>query len=217
MADKIDYKKAYKHLYLPVKNPVIVEVPAIPFLYCSGTGAPEGAVYQNGLAALYAVAFTIKMSKMSGRQPAGYFEYTVPPLEGLWVDIPTHMAEDRKTWRFTSLLRQPDFVTQAVFEWALEEAAHKKPAVDFSALQFGTWAEGLCAQALHLGPYATEAETLARISAFVKESGYVENFEEPVTGLARRHHEIYLSDPRKAKPETMKTVLRHPVRKRTDA
>ena len=213
MADTLDYTKEYKDLYQPAKKPALIQVPAMRFAWLDGTGAPEGPAYQNGVAALYAVAYTIKFSKMGPNKPAGYHEYKVPPLEGLWTDIPTLLPGDRDTWRFTSLIRQPEFVTEDVFRWAIDEAKRKKPEVDFAPLRFGTWEEGLCVQCMHIGPYATEPETLALMDAWMKENGYEPDFTDDTAGLSRRHHELYLGDPRKSKPENRKTVLRHPVRK----
>ena len=213
MADTLDYTKEYKDLYLPPKKPCVIEIPALPFLYLDGTGAPEGAAYQNGVSALYAVSYTIKFSKKGGNAPAGFFEYKVPPLEGLWYDIPTLQPGNRDTWRFTSMIRLPDFVTPEVLAWAMDTASAKKPEIDFSVLRHGTWAEGLCVQCMHMGPYAAEPETLALMDAYIAENGYEADFTDAATGLARRHHELYLGDPRKSKPENLKTVLRHPVRK----
>ena len=215
MPSKIDYKKEYKDLYQPGKKPMLIQVPAISFLYLDGIGAPEGEVYQNGLAALYAVSYGLKMSKLGKNVPAGYFEYVVPPLEGLWVDIPTDNPSDRKSWHFTSLIRQPEFVTPLLVEEAIAAAKIKKPEIDFSPLRFGTFEEGLCVQAMHQGPYATEPETLAQMNEFIRANECESDFNPATTGLARRHHEIYLGDPRKTAPEKLRTVLRHPVRERT--
>ncbi len=212
MPEKLDFLKEYKDLYLPPKKPVLVTVPAMPFIYCDGSGSPDGPVYQNSVSALYALTWTIKMSKMGGGAPAGYFEYKVPPLEGLWTDTPTLLPGDRDTWRFTSMIRQPDFVTPQVFAWALEQAARKKPDIDFSAVGYAVWEEGLCAQIMHIGPYSAEPETLALLTPFFEKEGYSLDFTDETSGLHRRHHEIYLGDPRKTKPENLRTVLRYPVR-----
>lgn len=204
---KIDYKKEYKDLYLPPKKPVLVTVPSIPFIMVDGAGAPESAAYQNAVSVLYGLSFTIKMSKMGGQQPEGYHEYVVPPLEGLWDSDAVGYTPNRDAWTWTSMIRQPGFVTPAVFEWAKQQAAAKKPKLDFSAARFAAFDEGLCVQMMHIGPYSTEAETVKKISQYIKENNLAPDFS-----LTRRHHEIYLGDPRKVAPERLKTVLRHPVK-----
>ncbi|MFV0414215.1 MAG: GyrI-like domain-containing protein [Oscillospiraceae bacterium] len=207
MGEKMDFKKEYSDLYLPGKTPAQIQVPPIAFLTVAGQGAPESAAYQNAVSVLYAVAFTIKMSKMGGSPPHGYFEYVVPPLEGLWDgDVPGPGA-NRDGWRWTSLLRQPAFVTPALAEWARTQAARKKPQLDFSPLRFETYEEGLCVQAMHTGPYSTEPETLENMRRFCAQNNLAEDL-----GPGRLHHEIYISDPRRTAPEKLKTVLRHPVR-----
>lgn len=205
MADKLDYKKAYKDLYMPGTMPVLITVPAMPFIAVDGVGAPEGADYQAALALLYALSFTIKMSRLSGNAPEGYFDYVVPPLEGLWDGDPANLEADRSQWRWTSLIRQPDFVTPDVYDWACEEVRRKK-GLDPSRARFTVIEEGRCAQVLHVGPYATEPETIGQLRAFIAEQSLRDDCSP-----ARRHHEIYLSDPRRTAPERLRTVLRHPV------
>lgn len=210
MAEKLDYKKEYKDLYVPGKKPALVEVPAMNFICVQGRGAPDGEAYQKAIQTLYSLSFTIKMSKMSGEQPVGYFEYVVPSLEGLWWcgREKMDMERPRSEWQWISMIRQPDFVTKPVFAWALEQCRKKKPEVDVSAAAFASFEEGLCVQALHIGPYSEEPRTLAALSVFIEENGLVEE-----TGFLRKHHEIYLSDPRRTAPEKLKTVLRLPVAK----
>lgn len=209
MPTKLDYKKEYKDLYLPGAKPVLIDVPAIPFIMIDGVGAPEGTQYQNAVGVLYALSYTIKMSKIGGNMPNNYFEYVVPPLEGLWLDIPGTPGSTRSQWRWTSLIRLPAFVDPPFFNLALEQATAKKPELDFSTVRFETWQEGLCVQALHTGPFSEEPATLAKMTAFMQQENLLDD-----TGFERRHHEIYLSDPRKTPPEKCKTVLRHPVKKR---
>lgn len=205
-----DYKKEYKEFYLPPKTPAIITVPAMNFLAVQGQGDPneEGGAYQQAVGLLYAVAFTIKMSKRSDRVPEGYFDYVVPPLEGLWWQEDTQGVDysRKKDFRWISLIRLPEFATQEVFEWAVQEAARKKQQ-DFSAVKFFRWQEGLCVQCMHLGPYDDEPATVAAMDAYAAHQGYETDF-----GKERFHHEIYLSDPRRCKPERMKTVIRHPIR-----
>ena len=206
--EKLDYKKEYKDLYQPARVPVLIDIPAMNFIMIDGQGAPDGEAYQKAMQALYALSFTIKMSKMGGAQPEGYFEYVVPPLEGLWwchggrldINLP------RQEWLWTSMIRQPEFVTNSVFEWACAECRKKKPEIDISGARFVPFQEGLCVQTMHIGPYAEERKTLEGMEAFLSSESL-----RDCSGKDRKHHEIYLSDPRKTKPERLKTVLRLPV------
>lgn len=210
MADKFDYKKEYKDLYLPGKAPALVHVPAMQFIMVDGRGNPneEGGDYQQAIGLLYALAWTIKMSKTS-HAPQGYFEYVMPPLEGLWwmenCDTPDFLHKDRFCW--TSMLRQPEFVTPEIFAWAQAEAAAKK-GLDTGAARLCAWEEGVCVQCMHQGAYDEEPATLAKINAYLTANGW-----DPDIGPTRRHHEIYLGDPRRVAPEKRRTVLRVPVRR----
>ncbi|MDL2219406.1 GyrI-like domain-containing protein [Ruminococcaceae bacterium OttesenSCG-928-O06] len=208
MPAAFDFTKEYKDLYLPGTTPALCEVPAILFILVDGTGAPEDAAYQNAVGVLYALAYSIKMSRMGSLAIDGYFDYKMPPLESLWDGYTFDAGNSRHTWHWTAMLRQPPFVTDEVFRWALGQAAAKKPELDVSAARLETWEEGLCVQTLHKGPYAQEPETLAKMDAYIRE-----NSLENDIGPARRHHEIYLSNPQRAKPENLKTVLRCPVRR----
>ena len=219
MNEKIDYKKSNKKLYQPGTTPVLVEVPQMLFLSHDGQGDPNvvGGAYHKALEALYAIAYTIKMSKMGGKAPNGYFEYIVPPLEGLWWlsdDTDTDFFSGKERYQWTSLIRQPEFVTEDVLKWAKEEVKRKKPEVDTTGVKLLSFTEGLCAQVMHIGPFDTEPETLVRLEAFIQESKLINDIGTVLPGgQKRRHHEIYMGDPRKSKPENMKTVLRHPVRR----
>lgn len=206
----LDYKKEYKDLYLPGRAPAIVEVPAMRFVMVDGRGAPGGPDYQAAMQALYALSFTIKMSRLAKWPIDGYFEYVVPPLEGLWSveGGAFDWTAPRERWRWTSMIRLPDFVTEAVFQEALRRCREKKPQADLARARFERFAEGLCVQALHVGPYNAEAETLERMRAFLGENGLADDVSS-----ARPHHEIYLSDPRRTAPERLKTVLRTPARR----
>ncbi len=181
-------------------------MPAMRFIMLDGKGEPGGSEYQNAVGALYALSWTIKMSKMGAWKIDGYYEYTVPPLEGLWSSDGPFDFNKRDRWRWTSMIRQPDFVTDAVFAVALAQARQKKPAIDFSGARFETFTEGLCVQMMPTGPYAEEPATVEALHKFIGENGLTN-----MTGDARRHHEIYLSDPRKTKQENLKTVLWLPV------
>ena len=206
-----DYKKEYKEFYLPPRTPGIVTIPAMNFLAVRGQGDPneESGTYKQTLELLYAVAFTIKMSKLGKHKLEGYFDYVMPPLEGLWWQEGSCGVDySRKAeFRWISLIRLPEFVTKEVFDWAIREAAEKKQR-DFSKVEFFPWEEGLCVQCMHIGPYDDEPATVAAMETFAKEQGYAFDFSQ-----GRFHHELYLSDARRTKPEKRKTVIRQPVRR----
>lgn len=208
---KFDFKKEYKDLYLPKQKPVLIDVPKMHFIMVDGKGAPGSEQYQNAMELLYSLTFTIKMSKMTGEQPVGYFEYVVPPLEGLWWSekgaLDTSMP--REEWLWTSMIRQPEFVTQDSYRWAVEKATQKKPELDFSLARFEELEEGMCVQMMHVGPYSEEERSMALMRRFLEENGWMD-----ASGRDRKHHEIYLGDPRKTAPEKLKTVLRIPVAKK---
>lgn len=212
MSVAFDYKKEYKEFYLPKKRPGIVDVPMMNFLAVRGQGDPNqaGGEYQQAMSLLYGIAFTIKMSKMGDHRIEGYFDYVVPPLEGFWwqdgrsdIDY-TH----KEQFRWIALIRLPDFVTKADFDWAVAEATQKKKT-DFSKVEFLPYQEGLCVQCMHIGSYDDEPATIALMDAFLQENGY-----ETDLSASRYHHEIYLSDARRVAPEKRKTVIRHPIKKR---
>lgn len=210
---KIDYKKEYKDLYQPSAKPTVIEVPEMSFITVEGSGNPNtSASYQEALEILYGLSFTIKMSKMNGTQPEGYFEYVVPPLEGLWyvedVAFDGMNVADKDKFRWISMIRQPEFVTEEVFEKARETLAKKKPLLNVGKAKFMHMTEGLCVQAMHKGAYDDEPETIGRMKQFIKENGYEDDFSD-----TRYHHEIYLSDPRRCAPKNLKTVIRHPVKR----
>ena len=204
-----DFKKEYKEFYLPPSKPGIVEIPGMNYLAVRGQGDPnaEDSDYKASIGLLYGVAFTLKMSWRSGHPIEGYFDYVVPPLEGFWwqegrVGIDYAHKED---FRFLSVIRLPDFVTEEDFLWARAEAAAKKGA-DFSRVEFLPLEEGLCVQMLHVGPYDDEPVSIARMEDYLRQQGFRPDFSE-----TRLHHEIYLSDARKVPPERRRTVLRHPI------
>ena len=206
-----DYKKEYKEFYLPLKKPGIVTVPAMNFVAVRGKGDPndpEGE-YKAAMGLLYGIAFTIKMSYKGSHKIDGFFEYVVPPLEGLWRQDGVLGVDcaHKENFEWISMIRLPEFVTQEEFDWAVDEATRKKK-MDFSKAEFFHYEEGLCVQCMHLGSYDDEPETLQQMDEFAAAQGYAVDFSD-----SRRHHEIYLSDPRKTVPEKCKTVLRHPIRK----
>lgn len=211
MAEKLDYKKQYKDLYLPGQKPMVIDVPAIPFVMVDGVGAPEGENYQAALQILYSIAFTIKFSKMKGPGLPGYFEYVMPPLEGFWGKGAQWDTENRATWQWASAIRLPAFVTPKIFGWAVKAAAEKNAGkgLNYHRARFETLREGLCVQMMHVGPYSTEGESIAKLHAYMQTQNLVPHYT-----ATRRHHEIYLGDPRKTAPEKRRTVLRLPTKKK---
>lgn len=207
-----DFKKEYKEFYLPKRRPEIVDVPAMHYVAVRGSGDPnaENGAYQQAVGVLYGVAYTLKMSHKSGYQMEGFFEYVVPPLEGFWWQDGKTAVDysDKSSFQWIAMIRLPDFVTEKDFAWAVSEVERKKK-LDCSAAEFLTVEEGLCVQIMHLGPYDDEPESVARMDEYLAEQGYENDLSE-----TRRHHEIYLSDPRRAAPEKWKTVIRHPIKKR---
>lgn len=207
-----DFKKEYKEFYLPKEKPSIIEVPTMNYIAMRGKGNPndENGEYKNTIGLLYSIAYTVKMSKKGDHKINGYFDFVVPPLEGFWWQDGNHKSIDyarKDDFNFISVIRLPDFVTKADFDWAISEATEKKKQ-DFSKVEFLTYNEGLCVQCLHIGSYDDEPATVAKMREFMTKNGYELDIENP-----RYHHEIYLSDPRRCSPEKLKTVIRHPVRK----
>ena len=204
-----DFKKEYKEFYSPPKKPQILTVPPANYIAVRGQGDPneENGAYQQAIAVLYAVAYTIKMSKMGDHRMEGYFDFVVPPLEGFWWQEGTEGVDDtdKAAFQWISVIRLPDFVTEAEFQWAVEEATRKKK-LDCSRAEFLTVDEGLCVQILHQGSFDDEPATVAVMDTYLKEQGYRNDFSD-----SRCHHEIYLSDARKVSPEKWKTVIRHPI------
>lgn len=210
-----DFKKEYKEFYLPPKKPQIVSVPKMQFVAVRGKGNPneEGGEYKAAVAVLYAVSYTLKMSKMGDYRIEGYYDYVVPPLEGFWWQMKDGAVvsgfdySDKSTFNWISVIRLPDFVTQKDFDWAKETAAAKK-GLDCSRAELFTLEEGECVQIMHTGSYDDEPATIKLMDNFALENGYTLDFSD-----TRLHHEIYLSDPRKTTPEKLKTVIRHPVKR----
>ena len=208
-----DFKKEYKEFYMPPKKPTIVTVPPINYIAVRGQGDPnaEDGEYKQAIGLLYGIAFTIKMSKKGDRRIEGYYDYVVPPLEGLWQQNGSpdgsfdYSRKDDLSW--ISMIRLPDFITEADVQWAIAEVQRKKQ-LDCSGVEFFTYDEGLCVQVMHIGSYDSEPETIAQMTTYLTEQGCIADHSE-----TRMHHEIYLSDPRKAAPEKLKTVIRIPVKR----
>ena len=206
-----DFKKEYKEFYMPKGKPEIVTVPKINYIAVRGKGNPneEEGEYKKSIELLYGIAYTIKMSKKGDHKIEGYFDYVVPPLEGFWwqENLDGIDYSHKENFQWISVIRLPDFVTKADFEWATEEATCKKK-MDFSKVEFLTLEEGLCVQCMHSGSYDDEPATVAAMDKFIADNGYENDISD-----TRRHHEIYLSDARKVAPEKLKTVIRHPIKK----
>ena len=206
-----DFKKEYKEFYMPKNKPEIVNVPAANYIAIRGKGNPneEGGAYLKAIVVLYAVAYTLKMSYKTDYKIEGFFEYVVPPLEGFWWQegISGIDYSDKQAFNWISVIRLPDFVTKADFNWAVKTAESKKK-IDCSSAEFLTIDEGLCVQIMHIGPFDDEPETVAIMDEYIKTNGYVNDITDK-----RLHHEIYMSDARKVAPEKWKTVIRHPIRK----
>ena len=202
--DKIDLKRELKHLYLPsAKEVVRVRVPRMNYLMLDGEGDPNGSpAFHSGVEALFALAYAIKFMARK-RTPA--IDYGVMPLEGLWWadDMEKFSVEEKSGWQWTIMIMQPDFITRETVASAVEEVRRKKNLAALVKVRFESLSEGECAQIMHIGPFSSEGPTIARLHEFIALSGH-----RP----AGKHHEIYLSDIRKADPSKWETVLRQPMR-----
>ncbi|MCK5292237.1 MAG: GyrI-like domain-containing protein [Thermoplasmata archaeon] len=200
--EKLDFKKELKHLYNPSKKEIVtVDVPEMNFLMIDGKGDPNTAKeYQDAMEALYSVAYTLKfMLKGEGKA-----DFVVMPLEGLWwvPNMEFFDAEDKDSWFWTAMMMQPDLVTKKDFERAAKQAGQKRDLPSLPKIRLGKYEEGLSAQIMYIGPFADEGPTIESIHKYIEESGHK---------LRGKHHEIYLSDPRRTKPERLKTVIRQPM------
>jgi len=200
-AKKIDYKKQFPLLYNPSKEPHVLDIPEMKFFMVKGSGYPvDNPEYQEAMTLLNGVSFTLKMKVM---KPAGK-DYTVPPLEGLWYmdDMSRWSMDNKDKWKWTMMIRIPDFVTEAQEKKALKLFKENKNPPGFDKLNIESYKEGTVVQVLYTGSYSEEGPTIARMHEYAEEKGYV---------LVGHHHEIYLSDPRRTKPEKLRTVIRQPV------
>lgn len=206
MGEKKDYKKDYKHIYLPSTKPVIIDVERMPYIMVTGSGNPNGEAFARATEALYSMSYAIKMSYRSNEVPGGYYEYTVFPLEGIWdlVDK-SKPSTDKDNYKYTIMIRQPDFMTDALFCKFLEQTKKKKPNPYLDQLTFGEITDGLCCQIMHMGSYDDEEpESFEKMNKFCEENGYIRT--------QKTHREIYLSDPRKTEVAKLKTVLRYAIK-----
>lgn len=205
-----DFKKEQKQFFKLGKKPELIDVPKMTYIAVRGKGDPNAAdgEYKQAIQLLYGISYTIKMSKKGTHKIKDYFDFVVPPLEGLWwQDGNTGIDYAHKEkFEFISMIRMPDLVTQDVYDWAIKEASEKKDG-DFSKVKLLTLEEGKCVQVMHVGSYDDEPETIEKMKEFAEQNGV-----EPDYSDERRHHEIYLSDPRRTKVENLKTVIRIPVK-----
>lgn len=206
-----DFKKVFKVEYAPDQQPQIIKIPKIKYLAVSGMGDPNQAdgEYQKSIELLYPIAYGLKMSYKTDYKIENFIQYVVPPLEGLWW-IPNLKGMDyqrKHELRFISLLRLPDFITIKHVE-DLKAIISKKKKMDFSKVEYFEYDEELCVQMLHIGPYDSEPETVEKMHVFMDKEGYTLDFSE------RMHHEIYLSDPRKTSMDKLKTIIRHPIKRK---
>ena len=206
-----DFKKEYREFYMPKSEPEIVTVPKANYIAVRGKGDPneEGGEYKLAVGVLYALAYTLKMSKMTDHRIEGYFDYVVPPLEGFWWQDGVDGVDytDKSSFNWISVIRLPDFITQADFEWAVETASIKKK-LDCSKAELLTVDEGLCVQIMHIGAFDDEPASVEIMNTYLADNGYANDFSD-----TRLHHEIYLSDARKVDKAKWKTVIRHPVKR----
>jgi len=206
MQDKHEWRKKEKALYLPKNKPEVIDIPEFKFITIEGEGSPADSVFTHYIGALYSLAYTIKMMpKKIDRQPKGYFDFTVYPLEGVW-DINDKAKANfkgrinKEDLVYKLMIRQPDFVSENFYSEMLEVAKEKKKNPLLEQINFERLSEGRCVQMLHLGPFEDEPASFEIMEDFAKSEGVVR--------LSKMHREIYLSDPRKVAPEKLNTVLR---------
>ncbi len=204
MSEKIDLKNDYKILFsASAKDVTFVGIPAFNFLMIDGEGNPNSEKFQDAVKALYSIAYSIKFFC---KKNAELFDFTVPPLEGLWwLEEGTDFSKaDKDDWKWTLLIMMPEFVTLEIFEKAKQDVINKKESKLAVDVRFEFFDEGASAQILHIGPYTSEEPTIEKLHKTIKQAGYK---------LSGKHHEIYLSDPRKTAQEKLKTIIRHPIEK----
>ncbi len=204
---KFDFKKEYKNLYLPKDQPALIDVPAIIFIMINGRGDPLRDEFRLAVETIHRLSYAIKMHKMSSKRPKGYFEYVVPPMEGLWwsEEQPFDVQQrDKSCW--TLMIRQPSFVTMPIFCGVVDYCWKKRSGIDFTKARLELFTEGKCVQMMHVGRYSEELTTIGMLHKFIDEMGLTD-----MTGKMHKYHEIYLGNPRKTAPEKLRTVIRLPV------
>ncbi|QNU66119.1 GyrI-like domain-containing protein [Ruminiclostridium herbifermentans] len=204
--DKLDYKKVFKEFYIPQNKPSVIDMPSIKFSIIDGEGDPNGEEFALATAALYSFSYTVKMSYKSKEIPEGYYDYTVFPLEGVWDLVDKNKPiTDKSNYAYSIMIRQPDFLTNELFEKFITITKKKKPNVYLDKIKYDTITEGLCCQMLHLGSYDNEPASFEIMRQFCNDNGYER--------ISLKHREIYLSDPRKTEASKLKTVLRFKIKK----
>lgn len=200
---KFEWRKELKDFYLPKKQPMFIEVPEMKFFTIEGSGNPNSEQFNELVEVLYGLSYAIRMMPKKGITPEGYFEYTVFPLEGHW-DLDEegrkldHLDKDHFVYKL--MIRQPDFVTEDLFQYAIDHLKGKKPKLPVDLAQFETITEGPCVQVMHIGSYDDEPKTFQLMEDYC--------IEKNLRRAEKTHKEIYISDPRKTAPEKLKTVLR---------
>jgi len=204
---KHEWKKHEKDLYLPKDKPVLITVPEQKFFMINGKGNPNGEDFAERVSVLYSLAYAVRMMPKQGDAPAGYFEYTVYPLEGIW-DLSEKGRELDTLCKdelvYTIMIRQPDFVTQDIADKDFENVRKKKPHPLLDEVYFGSMEDGLSVQMMHTGSYDDEIKTFEEMKKFIRENR--------LEGTTLTHREIYISDPKKTEKSRLKTVLRYNVR-----
>ncbi len=198
---KIDFKKELKHLYRPSAKKVMdVKIPEMHFLMIDGLGEPGSESFGEAIEALYSVSYTLKFMIKKGETA---IDYGVLPLEGLWWadDMSDFIAGNKANWKWTLMIMQPSYITKDLVAEAIEQVRTKKKLTTVDKLLFESFTEGPCAQTMHIGPFSEEGSTVERVHRFIEDNGHQ---------LAGKHHEIYLSDFRRTKPENLKTIIRQP-------
>jgi hypothetical protein len=214
----LDLKKDLKYLYMPsAKKVEIVQVPCLQFAMIDGAieqGSEPGKSpsFAEATQALYSISYTLKF--ILKKRKTNAIDYPVMALEGLWwVEDGVFDITVKDNWFYTLMILQPEVITGEIFAEGIEQVRKKKgESLFLSKLRLEKFEEGVCMQTMHIGPYATEPATVERMRAFALENG----FQDSVGILGGKHHEIYLGDPRKADPAKLKTVLRHPLEKRSN-
>ncbi|USF86377.1 GyrI-like domain-containing protein [Candidatus Endoriftia persephone] len=201
--EKIDYKKEFKHLYKPsAKKVEVVDVPTMNFLMIDGEGDPNTSKsFQDAIEVLYPLSYTLKFTVKKGKIG---IDYGVMPLEGLWWadDMSSFSVGNKDEWKWTLMIMQPDLITKEMVQEAIEQVKTKKDPVSLPLVRFEFFDEGKAAQIMHIGPFSEEGPTIEKVHSFIEENG---------SQRRGRHHEIYLSDIRRAAPEKWKTIIRQPM------
>lgn len=207
-----DFKKEEKQFYKPKTIPEIIDIPKMKFIAIDGMGDPNqlDGEYQAAVKQLYSLAYTIRMSERNGYTIDDFFVFVVPPLEGYWWQDGVHGVDSsrKEDFQWVMKLRMPEYVTPQVFEWAQNEVLNKKK-INTAKVYLTTITEGLTVQILHIGPYDDAVHSVSKMHDYINQEGYQLDISD-----IKHHHEIYLSDPRKADPAKLKTILRHPIKKK---